>query len=939
MPDYSLPLLFQTDAVVIGGSLGGMACALTLGAQGKKVLLIEQGTCLYANLHRSGEYELPILSNKAWAELLFSPETIAENGMLHPARLKRYGEALMKAQGIELLYAVSVIDAQYDETGRIRLVLAHKSGLYAILCGAYYDCTQLPSEKPSESARYALHVVHGPEMLPEDVCLPSDIKTNGVLVPAGSMLSLSRGSAGDDHCVLHFPVLWDHADQETPEGQQALHQAALLLLSAYRELTHMPQLAPARSGLFCSPQSGIPAEQAINEGVEKAHSPDHPSSRSALKAPLSFANPLWNTSCSAPASLPDAQSTWQGDVIVVGGGTSGAVAALYAARIGMRTMVLEMNGMLGGTATAGGVSTYWFGLRGGATREIDQRVDYYYKQLSLERSACLWSGDDRFLPDIKALALLDLCLNAGCCIRFYSVACAVMMDEKAVHGVAYAMGGKLHLAYAKTVIDCTGDGDLAMFAGAAHTYGSRDNAITYWASLAQYTGPDKYRNNFSTMVHVGDPVDYTRFIQAGRLRGGDLLDHGDYVALRESRHIQGMTEVTLRDQLLMYRPEDTLYYCFSNYDPKGKLSADIVYAGLLPPNLLICIPRGAVIPVKVNGLPIRGLLVGGKAISCTHNALPAIRMQPDLQQQGLALAALASASIRQSVPSWKAEGVEGLILEAGGEFPRLPDTACGDLQSMVDALNGSETLEWLDASPASYLMHTEPVITSFLAEDCDIVPILNKAFDLEPQGTLKKLLLARLMLWHGSEVGVTVILDAIHVLLAGEVGLPRRTGPVTFGQLLPDHGLMPEAVYLLNSLAFAKETDITPVFEAMLHRLQAYPRDWRDLRQGVYCYIESFAYVSLRRNDTRFLPMLRALYALPEFSKTKEIELQDDLMSERLDMLRLALLHAIAALGDEDGFAGLKAFTFDLRRPIAISAQMVLSSLIDSGNAVKACQW
>ncbi len=939
MPEYSLPLLFETDAVVIGGSLGGMACALALGAQEKKVLLIEQGTCLYSNLHRSGEYEMPVLSDKAWAELLFPSETSTENGMLHPARLKRYGEALMKSRGIELLYAVSVIDAQKDEAGRMRLVLAHKSGLYAVPCAAYFDCRQLSSQKLTRNTQYALHVVHGPEQLPEDVCLPCDIKRNGVLVPAGSKLSLSRGSAGNDHCVLHFPVLWDHADQETPEGQQALHQAALLLLAAYRELTHMPQLAPARSGHFCSPQNGIPANQAIYEGVDKANFPDSPGNRPHLKEYLSFVNPLWDSSQSVHSSLPDVQNTWQGDVIVVGGGTSGAVAALHAARMGMRTLVLEMNGILGGTATAGGVSTYWFGLRGGATREIDQRVDQYYKQLSLERSACLWSGDDRFLPDIKALALLDLCLEAGCCIQFHSIACAVMMDEEAVRGVAYAKGGKLHLAHAKMVIDCTGDGDLAMFAGAAHTYGSRKDAITYWASLAQYTGPNKYRNNFSTVVHVGDPMDYTRFIRAGRLRGGDLLDHGEYVALRESRHIQGMTEVTLRDQLLMHQPEDTLYYCFSNYDPKGKLSADIVYTGLLPPNLLICIPRGAVIPVKVNGQPIRGLLVGGKAISCTHNALPAIRMQPDLQQQGLALAALAAASIRQGVPAWQAEGVKVIILEAGGEIPHLPDLACGNLHSMVDALHGSKTLEWLDTSPASYLMQTEPVIACFLADACDIVPILENTFFLEPHGTLRKLLLARLMLWHGSEIGVPTILDAIHALLDREEGLPRRTGPITFGQLLPDHGLMPEAVYLLNSLAFCKETDITPVFETILHRLHAYPRDWYDLRQGMYCYIESFAYVSLRRGDTRFLPMLRALCAVPEFGEAKETELREDLLSERFDILRLTLLHAIAALGGEEGFAGLKAFTYDLRRPIALSAQMALSCLGDENNSVKVYEW
>jgi flavin-dependent dehydrogenase len=152
----------------------------------------------------------------------------------------------------------------------------------------------------------------------------------------------------------------------------------------------------------------------------------------------------------------------------VGGGTSGAAAALYAARFGMRTLLIEMNGVLGGTATAGGVSTYWFGLRGGATGEIDRKVDQYYRQLSLIRSACLWSNDDIFLPDIKALAMLDLCVEAGCSIQFESIVCAVILDGAAVRGVAFAKDGQLHLAYARAVIDCTGDGDVAMFAGRPH---------------------------------------------------------------------------------------------------------------------------------------------------------------------------------------------------------------------------------------------------------------------------------------------------------------------------------------------------------------------------------------------------------------------------------------------------------------------------------------
>jgi len=44
------------------------------------------------------------------------------------------------------------------------------------------------------------------------------------------------------------------------------------------------------------------------------------------------------------------------DVIVIGGGTAGTVAAIQAGRAGARTLLVEKNGMLGGTMTVAGVN-------------------------------------------------------------------------------------------------------------------------------------------------------------------------------------------------------------------------------------------------------------------------------------------------------------------------------------------------------------------------------------------------------------------------------------------------------------------------------------------------------------------------------------------------------------------------------------------------------
>ena len=55
------------------------------------------------------------------------------------------------------------------------------------------------------------------------------------------------------------------------------------------------------------------------------------------------------------------------DVAVIGGGPAGAVAAIQAAQLGARTLLVEKNGMLGGTTTSAG-STFLASFTPGANR-------------------------------------------------------------------------------------------------------------------------------------------------------------------------------------------------------------------------------------------------------------------------------------------------------------------------------------------------------------------------------------------------------------------------------------------------------------------------------------------------------------------------------------------------------------------------------------------
>ncbi len=850
MDTFLLRKLNDCDVLVAGGNTAAMACALRESRRGCQVLLISAATCLYEEIFSAGDLRAPAVSDSEWRERLFPADCVDQDtGYLHPDRLKKHGERLMRQSGVRLLYAAQIVGWSADTA-----LFATKSGLYSVGFSRLYDCRGLVPGCPDS---YMLH-------------------------------TLRDGK----HRMMNVPV--SHTGCTAQERYLRYEQA----LSAMR-----PGSIVARGGTEPAYSGGFPVEDAVRAGM------------SAMPALPSVSGDLMTglTACLAEETC---------DVLVVGGGTAGASAALFSARQGKKTVLLEMNRQLGGSATVGGVSTYWFGLRTGATAIIDEAVAACRRKYHQPARAGLWNENDHFSPDLKAHALLGLCLKARVDVRFGCIACGVVCDQRRLTGVYYAQNGVLHLIRAGMTIDGTGDGDICVMAGAGSVYGSETDGLTYWASLAQYPTPDSYRNNFSTMVREDDPEDYTRFIVTGRTLGREMYDHGAYVAMRESRHIKGLDTVTLENLLLRTPVCDPLYTCFSNYDPKGRLTSELCYFGLLPPNQLFVIPRGAVIPADPEGNMISGLLIGGKAISCTHDAFPGIRMQADLQNQGLALAALAGCAMEQGTDCTQATGVEQRIRDLGGcaDFPDEPVRA--PLADVVAALDGSEAWEWLDAPVTACESEIQPLIRILLADSREAVPLLRARYAQADTPALR-LQLARLLLWHRDEVGAGEIVSAVRRMLdEAKPGLPRRAGSVNYGQLLPDHGLMPEAVYLINALAYAPGTDIYPLMAEIQERLQSGGRDWADLRAGIYCWCECFGWVAQRRHDLSLAPLIRKILALPELRHPPE----DPLLNERLHMLALGLWHALHTLGCQDGTDGLRQSLNDPRAALRHAAAQLLSA-------------
>ena len=163
------------------------------------------------------------------------------------------------------------------------------------------------------------------------------------------------------------------------------------------------------------------------------------------------------------------------DVIVAGGGTAGSAAALAAARLGAHVLLLERNGVLGGTATSG-LMVSW-GVRG---RFWDGLGDHVVTGIPWEIHRCLverGSGHPAalraesapfkmvFEPEALKGLLIDLFLDAGVEILTHTMACDPVLDGRTIGGLYIENKSGRALLRAPCYVDCTGDMDICRRAG------------------------------------------------------------------------------------------------------------------------------------------------------------------------------------------------------------------------------------------------------------------------------------------------------------------------------------------------------------------------------------------------------------------------------------------------------------------------------------------
>jgi len=164
----------------------------------------------------------------------------------------------------------------------------------------------------------------------------------------------------------------------------------------------------------------------------------------------------------------------QWDVIVIGGGPSGCAAAIAAAREGAKTLSIEGMGCLGGMGTSGLVPA-WTPFSDGEElvyRGIAEKVFYESKKgvPHEPKNKLDWVAIN---PEWLKLVYDRMVTASNAKVLFFSHLAAVEMNKEGeVDALIISNKSGLTAYRAKVYVDCTGDGDLAAWAGASFTKGN-----------------------------------------------------------------------------------------------------------------------------------------------------------------------------------------------------------------------------------------------------------------------------------------------------------------------------------------------------------------------------------------------------------------------------------------------------------------------------------
>lgn len=391
------------------------------------------------------------------------------------------------------------------------------------------------------------------------------------------------------------------------------------------------------------------------------------------------------------------------DVLVIGGGTAGTIAAIQAGRLGAKTILVEAGSQLGGTTTTGGVD--FPGLFHAWGKQVIAGIGWELVKRTVELNNDVlpdfskptgtrhWLHQVRICGALYAALAEEACVQAGVQLRYYESPLTV---EETAGGWRVRLVGKGTMVdvTAKQLVDCTGSATAVGLAGLPRL---RDETRQPGTLIYRVGGYDMATIDPNAMKAL--QAKYAEAVKSGAMKRTDINgsvagwlnkggESGNHIVgadgstseshtetniagrqsllrvlrflqqepalalmeierlqpeagIRETYRIVGETTITVADYEGGRVFEDAVAHSFYPIDLhfEGGVKPKHLKEGVVP-----TVPRGALIPKGS-----RNVLVAGRCVSSDRLANSALRVQASCMGMGQAAGANAALAARSGI--------------------------------------------------------------------------------------------------------------------------------------------------------------------------------------------------------------------------------------------------------------------------------------------------
>lgn len=410
------------------------------------------------------------------------------------------------------------------------------------------------------------------------------------------------------------------------------------------------------------------------------------------------------------------------NLIVAGGGLSGVCAAISAAREGLKVLLIEKGGSLGGAITNNLVYPFMpyhtADAENGGVMSLCRGI---FEEIVKRENACAGhSSDCMFKPEYIKLVLDEMVTEAGVDILFHSSVYEVISEGRQIKSVkATVPSGVLELA-ADFFIDTTGNGDLFALAGCDFQLGRESDGLCQpMTTCFRMSGVDieqfkkdlgmlndlykqqreegkltNPREDILTFLGIGEGIvhfnttriikhnptdafdisraeiaarrqvlEMVKFLKANSaaFKNSTIISIAGEIGVRESRKLKGVHILTVDELKNLTDFEDSI--ALGNYDidihnPAGSGTSHYYFKS----GEYYKIPYRSLLPKEFDNL-----LVAGRCISATHEAQASIRIMPICACLGEAAGAAAAVAYNtgKTAPTVDVQKVRELLKNNG----------------------------------------------------------------------------------------------------------------------------------------------------------------------------------------------------------------------------------------------------------------------------------